>query len=144
MSVREDVVEGLHHLADEDPEAVISQQIQQAGFSGVSFSHLKIMSNLTDKQLDTACQHLLSNKTIIQTDKENRIFLHQSTFDQLKQKSAEYLAAYHAENPLKAGMPKEELKSKFPQLSDPKVFNLILNQMIKDNQIAQEENLGPD
>jgi selenocysteine-specific elongation factor len=138
--MREDVVEGLQHLADEDPETVISQQIQQAGFSGVSFSHLKIMTNLTDKQLDTACQHLLSQKTIIQTNKENRIFLHQSTFDQLKQKSAEYLGAYHADNPLKAGMPKEELKSKIPQLSDSKVFNLILNQMIKADQIVQEEN----
>ncbi|MDX2502478.1 MAG: selenocysteine-specific translation elongation factor [Deltaproteobacteria bacterium] len=138
--LRDDVVEGLQQLADDDPEAVISQQIQQAGYGGVSFAHLKIMTNLTDKQLDTACQHLLSQKTIIQTDKEKRIFLHQSTFDQLKQRASEYLGAYHADNPLKAGMPKEELKSKFPQLSDSKVFNLILNQMIKSNQIVQEEN----
>ena len=138
--LKQDVIDGLQHLTDEDPEAIISQQIQQAGYGGVSFSHLKIMTNLTDKQLDTALQHLLSKKTITQTDKQNRIFLHQFTFDQLIQKTAEYLANYHAANPLKAGMPKEELKSKFPQLSDPKVFNLILNQMIKSDQIAQEEN----
>ena len=138
--LKQDVIDGLQHLTGEDPEAIISQQIQQAGYGGVSFSHLKIMTNLTDKQLDTALQHLLSKKTITQTDKQNRIFLHQFTFDQLIQKTAEYLANYHAANPLKAGMPKEELKSKFPQLSDPKVFNLILNQMIKSNQIAQEEN----
>ena len=138
--LKQDVIDGLQHLTDEDPEAIISQQIQQAGYGGVSFSHLKIMTNLTDKQLDTALQHLLSKKTISQTDKQNRIFLHQFTFDQLIQKTAEYLANYHAANPLKAGMPKEELKSKFPQLSDPKVFNLILNQMLKSNQIAQEEN----
>jgi selenocysteine-specific elongation factor len=138
--MRGDVVEGLQHLAGDDPESIISQQIQQAGYGGVSFSHLKIMTNLTDKQLDTACQHLLSQKTIIQTDKEKRIFLHQAVFDQLINKSSEYLGAYHAANPLKAGMPKEELKSKFPQLSDPKIFNLVLNQMIKSNQIVQEEN----
>ena len=138
--LKQDVIDGLQHLTDEDPEAIISQQIQQAGYGGVSFSHLKIMTNLTDKQLDTALQHLLSKKTITQTDKQNRIFLHQFTFDQLIQKTAEYLDSYHATNPLKAGMPKEELKSKFPQLSDPKVFNLVLNQMIKSNQIAQEEN----
>jgi selenocysteine-specific elongation factor len=139
--LREDVVTGLQHLADDNPETIISQQIHQAGYGGVSFSRLKIMTNLTDKQLDTAVQHLLSQKTIIQTDKENRIFLHQITFDQLKQKSAEYLDAYHAANPLKAGMPKQELKSKFSQLSDPKIFNLVLNQMIKSSQIAQEENI---
>ncbi|MEE4261123.1 MAG: selenocysteine-specific translation elongation factor, partial [Desulfobacteraceae bacterium] len=138
--LKQDVIDGLQHLSDEDPEAIISQQIQQAGYGGVSFSHLKIMTNLTDKQLDSALQHLLSQKTITQTDKQNRIFLHQSTFDQLIEKTAEYLAIYHANNPLKAGMSKEELKSKFPQLTDPKVFNLILNQMIKTDQIVQEEN----
>ena len=138
--LKQDVIDGLQHLTDEDPEAIISQQIQQAGYGGVSFSHLKIMTNLPDKQLDTALQHLLSKKTITQTDKQNRIFLHQVTFDKLIQKTTEYLAKYHADNPLKAGMPKEELKSKFPQLTDPKVFNLILNQMIKSDQIAQEEN----
>ena len=98
------------------------------------------MSNLTDKQLDTILQHLLSQRNILQTDKENRIFIHQTTFDQLIQKSAEYLAKYHETNPLKAGMPKEELRSKFPRLSNSKLFNLVLNQMIKNKQIVQEEN----
>ena len=138
--LRQDVVEGLQQLTDDDPEVIISQHIQQAGYGGVSFSHLKIMTNLTDKQLDTALQHLLSQKTITQTDKDNRIFLHQTTFDKLIQNCGDYLGNYHSNNPLKAGMSKEELKSKFPQLSDPRVFNLILNQMIKSGQITQEEN----
>jgi len=138
--LRQDVVEGLQQLTDDDPEVIISQHIQQAGYGGVSFSHLKIMTNLADKQLDTVLQHLLSTKTITQTDKDNRIFLHQTTFDKLIQNCGDYLSNYHSDNPLKAGMSKEELKSKFPQLSDPKVFNLILNQMIKSGQITQEEN----
>jgi selenocysteine-specific elongation factor len=138
--LRQDVVEGVQHLADDDPEAIISQHIQQASYAGISFSHLKITTNLTDKQLDTALQHLLSRKTITQTDRANRIFHHQSTFDKLIQDTAEYLGGYHNNNPLKAGMPKEELKSKFPQLSDAKVFSLVLNQMIKSGQIAQEKN----
>ncbi len=138
--LKEDIIRGLQHLADDDPEAIINYHIQQAGYSGVSFSHLKVMSNLTDKQLDTILQLLLSRRTILQTDKENRIFIHQRAFDELKQKSAEYLAKYHETNPLKAGMPKEELRSKFPRLSNSKLFNLVLNQMIKSKQIVQEEN----
>ena len=58
----------------------------------------------------------------------------------LKQKFNEHLAQYHATNPLKAGMPKEELKSKFPLLTDSKLFNQVLNQMIQSRQIVQEEN----
>ena len=138
--LKPDIIRGLQHLTDEDPESIITYHIQQAGYNGVSFSHLKIMSNSGGKQLDTILQHLLSRKTVLQTDKENRIYIHQSTFDTLQQKSAEYLAKYHESNPLKAGMPKEELRSKFPRLSNSKLFNLVLNQMIKSKQIVQAEN----
>jgi selenocysteine-specific elongation factor len=138
--LKPEVIRGLQRLADNDPESIISYHIEQAGYSGVSFSHLKIMTNLPDKQLETQLQHLLSQKTIIQTDRENRIFIHQATFDALKQKFTEHLNDYHGANPLKAGMPKEELKSKFPLLTDSKIFNQVLNQMIKSQQIVQEEN----
>jgi len=137
--LKPEINRGLQQLADNEPESIIAYHIEQAGYSGVSFSHLKIMTNLPDKQLETHLQHLMSQKTIIQTDKESRIFIHQTTFDTLKQKIREHLTNYHGVNPLKAGMPKEELKSKFPLLSDSKLFNLVLNQMIKDQQIVQEE-----
>jgi selenocysteine-specific elongation factor len=138
--LKAEIIQGLQDLTQNDPDVIISYHIEQAGYRGVSFSHLKIMTNLPDKQLETQLQHLLSQKTIIQTDKENRIFIHQNTFDTLKQKFTEHLTDYHSTNPLKAGMPKEELKSKFPLLTDAKLFNQVLNQMIKSQQIVQEEN----
>ena len=138
--LKPETISGLQHLADDDPEAIIIYHIQQAGYNGVSYSHLKIMANLGGKQLDTMLQQMLSRKTILQTDKENRTYIHQTTFTTLQEKSVEYLANYHRLNPLKAGMPKEELRSKFPRLSNSKLFNQVLNQMIKSSQIVQEEN----
>jgi len=138
--LKPEVFQGLQNLTGNDPDVIISYHIEQAGYSGVSFSHLKIMTNLPDKELEAQLQHLLSQKKIIQTDKENRIFIHQSTFDTLNQKFIEHLTDYHSANPLKAGMPKEELKSKFPLLTNSKIFNQVLNQMIKNQQIVQEEN----
>jgi selenocysteine-specific elongation factor len=138
--MKPEIIQGLQELTGNDPDEIISYHIEQSGYSGVSFSHLKIMTNLPDKQLDTQLQHLLSQKKIIQTDKEQRIFIHQTTFEALKQKISEHLTDYHSTNPLKAGMPKEELKSKFPLLTDAKLFNQVLNQMIKSQQIVQEEN----
>ena len=139
--LKPEVIQKLQDLTSNDPVVIISYHIEQAGYSGVSFSHLKIMTNLPDKQLETQLQHLLSQKKIIQTDKENRIFIHQTTFDTLQQKFTEHLTDYHSVNPLKAGMPKEELKSKFPLLTDVKLFNQVINQMIKSRQIVQEENM---
>ncbi len=138
--LKPEVIQGLRHLTANDPETIIGFQIEQAGYHGVSYAHLKIMTNLPDKQLETHLQHLLSQKTVIQTDKENRIFIHQTTLDALIEKISEYLDDYHRINPLKAGMPKEELKSKFPLITDPRLFSQVLNQMIKNRQIVQEEN----
>ena len=137
--LKPEIVTGLKGLAQADPAEVIAYHVQEAGYRGVTFTDLKIMTNLSEKQLDNQLQSLLSKKLVIQTNKENRNYIHQESFEQLRQETTGHLEKYHGVNPLKAGMPKEELKSKYPALSDPKIFNLILNQMIKDGDIVQEE-----
>jgi selenocysteine-specific elongation factor len=136
-----DAFEGLKTLGHQAPEAIISFHVEASSFQGVSFSHLKMMTNLPDKQLQNVLQGLLSQKTLIQIDKENRIYIHHICFAKLKNDTQGQLADYHNANPLKPGMPKEELKSKFPPLLTSKLFNLMLNQMIKEEEIAQEENI---
>ena len=136
-----DAFEGLKTLGHQAPEAIISFHLAASGYQGVSFAHLKIMTNLPDKQLENVLQGLLSQKILIQIDKENRIYIHTICLEKLKTETKQQLAAYHKTNPLKPGMPKEELKSKFPPLLTSKLFNLTLNQMTKENEIAQEENI---
>ena len=135
-----EIIDGLKGLVDKEPEDIIAYCIEAAGYNGVTFADLKIMTNLTDKLLDANLQGLLSRKNAIQTDKETRRYVHQKSFDTLQETVQAQLSAYHEANPLKPGMPKEELKSKFPQLTDGKLFNLALNQLLKEKGIDQEEN----
>ena len=137
---KSDTVEGLKQLSHQPPEAVIAFHIQASGFQGLSFAHLKVMTNLSDKQLENTLQNLLSKKTLIQVDKENRTYIHHTCFKTLKNDFQSHLADYHSAHPLKPGMSKEELKTKFPPFLSSKLFNLTLNQMVKEQQIAQEEN----
>ncbi|MEE9536300.1 MAG: selenocysteine-specific translation elongation factor [Desulfobacterales bacterium] len=139
--LKSDTVEGLKRLGNEEPEALISFHTEASGYQGVSLSHLKMMTNLTDKQLENTLQGLLSKKKLIQVDKENRIYIHHRGFEKLKHDTQGQLADFHKANPLKPGMSKEELKTKFPPLLTSKLFNLTLNQMIKEKEIAQEENI---
>lgn len=132
-------VEGLKSLSDLLPEELVSYYVAQSGYKGVSISELKVMTNITEKQLDGNLQNLLSKKSIVLADKENRIYLHQNTLNDLKLENHNFLDVYHRANPLKAGMPKEELKSKMPAFLNPKFFNLIINQMIKEKEISLDE-----
>jgi selenocysteine-specific elongation factor len=137
---KSDTVEALKQLGNQAPEAVIAFQIQASDFQGLSFAHLKVMTNLPDKQLDSTLQSLLSKKTLIQVDKENRTYIHHNCFKTLKNNFQSHLADYHSVHPLKPGMSKEELKTKFPLFLTSKLFNLTLNQMVKEQEIVQEEN----
>jgi len=134
-----EIIEGLQNLTTNQPDTIISFFVDEAGYKGVSFSDLKIMTNIPEKKLDNALQALLSQKTVIQTDKENRLYIHGHTFEKLKKEAINHLENYHRINPLKSGMPKEELKSKFPSVLGSKLFNQMITQMIKSKQIVQEE-----
>jgi selenocysteine-specific elongation factor len=137
---KDNIVEELKNLSHQAPEEIISYYVNASGYQGISFSDLKIMTNLPEKQLESVLQNHLSKKTIIQADKENRIYIHNNSLEKLKKNILNYLAKYHSAYPLKAGMPKEELKTKLPPALPAKLYNLSLNLMIKGNQIVQEEN----
>jgi len=134
-----EIVEGLKSLENSNPEEIISHHVDESGYLGLSFSNLKLMTNIPEKKLDNIIQGLLSKKGIIQIDRENKIYIHENTFDRLMKNIKDNLSHYHKANPLKAGMPREELKTKFPPDMNSKLFNLVINQMIKGKDIAAEE-----
>ena len=133
-------IDGLKQLSDQPPAGIISYYVKESGYAGTGFSDLRIMTNVPDKQLESILQDQLSKKIIIQSDKENRTYIHNDILEKLKTDMVMYLKGYHETFPLKTGMPKEELKTKFPLTLAPRVFNLTLNLMIKTDQIVQEEN----
>ena len=133
------IIQGLKGILSSDPETLIGFHLEASGHAGACFADLRLMTSLTDKQLEAALQGMMSARTIIQMDKEARTFVHKKSFDTLVKEAAEHLKGYHQVFSLKSGMLKEELKSKFPSDTDVKLFNLVLNQMIKDNVIVQEE-----
>jgi selenocysteine-specific elongation factor len=137
--LRPEVVEGVRSLLDAEPAVLISHHVNGAGYRGVSFPELKVVANLSDKPLNAVLQGLLTDRTILQTDKENRIFIHRNAFEKLKSEIRDCLDAYHRNHPLKAGMSKEEIKSKLPPVLSPKLFNMVLQAMARDGEIFQEE-----
>ncbi|MFH1581089.1 MAG: selenocysteine-specific translation elongation factor [Pseudomonadota bacterium] len=135
-----EVIKLLKGVVDNIPEEIISSHADNSGYVGVSFADLKIMTNLPEKQLDNTIQGLLSKKTILCFDRENRIYIHNNGIEKLEKETLDYLSSYHKSNPLKAGMSKEELRSKFPFALGAKLFNLMLDRMIKNKVLIQEEN----
>jgi selenocysteine-specific elongation factor len=138
---KSDVIEGLTGLKDHAPEEIISFHVAESGYQGITHSDLKIMTSLHEKQLQKMVQDLLSTQTIILADRENQTYIHRKSFEKFKAETSDYLENYHKANPLKSGMSKEELKSKFPEVLGARLFNLMLNHMIKDKSVVSEDNM---
>ncbi|NVM23364.1 MAG: SelB C-terminal domain-containing protein, partial [Desulfobacterales bacterium] len=136
---KESITVNLKLLAESSPDEVVTCHIRESGLRGVAFSDLIIMTNTAEGELEQRLQHLLSDKAIVQVDRENRIFLHSSVFDGLRDKTIRALADYHKEYPLKAGMSKEALKSKLPQALSHRALNVLLQNLTKTDTVVQEK-----
>ena len=133
---RKEVTTGLAGLMENELPEIISFHVVQAGYAGIPFSDLKLMTNCSEKQLTQALSGLLSKRMVIQTDKETRTLIHGETFTKLTDIAKAHLKEYHKENPLKEGMSKEELKSKFPEILGARVFTLALNHLVSEKAVV--------
>jgi selenocysteine-specific elongation factor len=131
-------VEGL---AEGDPTELADYHIREANYKGSSLAELLVLTNVSEKKLDAALQPLLSNKSIACVDKTARVYVHRDTLEKLERKTLEHLGHYHQANPLKAGMPREELKSKVPPVVSDKLYHLMLNELVRKAAVVLEGDL---
>jgi selenocysteine-specific elongation factor len=138
---KEPLVAELKSLAESAPKEIITYHVKESGISGLPFSELRLMTNLSDKDLEEHLQHLLSQKAIIQTDREKPTFIHGSVFDELHQKAIKIVESYHKRHPLKPGISKQELMSTLALWLSSKLFNLLIQDLTKSNTVIQEKDI---
>ncbi|PIE71388.1 MAG: selenocysteine-specific translation elongation factor [Deltaproteobacteria bacterium] len=137
---KKDILARLAALTSHTPKEIIRASIALNSYAGSAFSDLKLMTNLSDKVINDALQPLLARKEIVQIDKERRIYMDGGLFDELMATALEQLGRFHQENPLKQAMPKEGLKARLPDRVTVRIFNILLNQAVKEGVIVQQEN----
>ena len=136
---QQEIIDNLQTLFEAEPETIIDYQARMAGPAGLTFADLLLMTNLPEKALNAAIGGMLNSQTVVLVDKENRTYVHQEVFEGLRVLSEAVLTRFHQANPLKPGISKEELRSKFPRHANAKVFTQVLNRMIKDEQLVLED-----
>jgi selenocysteine-specific elongation factor len=135
------VTQGLEDLLLEDPEQTISFFLSLKGYEGLSFSQLRVMTNIPDKKLTASLQKMQARQEAVQTDKERQIYVHGPFVDAFKERLIKKIRSYHEQNPLKEGMPTQELKSKFQYINDAKFFNLLFAKLTKENLVVVDKNI---
>ena len=101
-------LEELEHLLVGTPEDILLQTARKLGAS--SLDELIKASGLENDQASKAGDNLISQGLLLEL-KNKQLMMPADQFNLLKNRLAESLDAFHQQNPLKSGMPREQLKS---------------------------------
>jgi selenocysteine-specific elongation factor len=133
------VITPLEQLKGDDPAFALGFHIRKGGVRGLGIHKLAGYANIPPSALSKALQELLTKKEVIKFDREAERVIDAEIYAQLKNEVMKALETYHGANPLKEGMPKEELKSKLPSEVDGKLLNSLVADLMADQAVAQEK-----
>lgn len=105
------------------PDDLLESWLRTATCGGTRKEAAKALG-LNDMEIDTAVQALLQRGNIIALEGDRLI--HSSALTTLTDRAMNVLAAYHAANPLRPGMPKEELRGALGRAVDARIFAAFL------------------
>ncbi|MFZ5563792.1 MAG: selenocysteine-specific translation elongation factor [Thermodesulfobacteriota bacterium] len=132
------LVAAIGSLASASTEEIIAFHCDQAAFDGVPLTALRVMTHVPEKDLARALDSLLSAQTLVLVDREKQVYVHKNAFDRTAAETRAALEAFHRDNPLKKGMPRQEVKSRISRKAGDKLFERVIDRMIKIKEVAQE------
>lgn len=117
-------------------EGIVASLIRSSGPIGVTRNELLGLSGLSAKRLDKILDSLRNTHTVIRFDPVENRMAHADHGDMMKNRIRERLKTFHAGEPLKAGISKQELRSIVP--GGDKLFKKILENLAVEGEVAIE------
>ncbi len=115
--------------------------LKESSTKGLTFDEISVRLGIFGKQLKKLLNEPLSNKKMIVVDSSAQRYLEWGVAEKVISTMVEILEKYHKNNPLQAGLSKENLRTETGRRIDQKVFGYCLNELIKKDIVTQEESL---
>lgn len=133
------VLEELNVFNSGDLSRITEQFVALGRFQGVEHKDLPFLTNSRESQLKEIVQKLLSRQRILMYDRERKTYIHREFYDLARKEILGTLEAYHRNNPLKAGLSKEELRSRTEGARNAKLFNYLIGHLVQEDLVAREQ-----
>ncbi len=132
------VIEQLEAFLQGTPATVLQQTLERTG--PVSLSDGLKEAGISDDEAEEAIRELIQNGELISFNESelsvesSSLVMAKSTWLTIVERIRKYLADYHKANPLKTGMPIEELRSKMGM--ETKLATFLLEQAVRDGTVV--------
>jgi selenocysteine-specific elongation factor len=109
--------------------------ILKGTYEGMRRATLAVLLGTEEKAIETSITELTgSGKAIL----IGRTLVHSTHFSDYKARLQALLTDFHAKNPLKVGISKEELRTRLPKV-EPHIFQVALEELLKAGQLELEK-----
>jgi selenocysteine-specific elongation factor len=131
-----DPVARLRTLEQGAPAAVLEAHIERIGGGGARTAALRARTPFGPEALRALLQELVAGGRVLVVDRE--WYVHTEAAERLRREAEAELAAFHAREPLKAGMSKEELRTRLGTLEE-RVFLALLERFAAAGSIVVDK-----
>ncbi len=122
-------------LATGAPSDVLEEHLRQAGAAGARAADLRARTPFGPRQLRDLLERLQQTGRIVAVDRE--WYLHRDAADRLREQTLALLETFHRENPLRAGISREELRSRVGHAQE-RVFAQLLGALEAEGRVHSE------
>ena len=121
-----------------DTVELILFHLRTSGFQGLTLAELAVKMGIFGNRLKKILNKPVSAGKILVIDSEKQLMVEETIFAEVIEKVLAILELFHRDNPLKAGLSKEELRSKLYRGLSQKFFQSVLANLIKKKEIVQD------
>jgi selenocysteine-specific elongation factor len=130
-------------LAEQGTPAALDErvalEVERAGARGIERAALQMRLAPAPRVVDAALQRLQGARRVVRYDKERGALIGQGALAELKAAALAAIAAFHASQPLDAGMPREALRAQVAE--DPRLLHVVVDALAQEQAIVVEREL---
>jgi selenocysteine-specific elongation factor len=127
-------------MAESDPTQSVPLLVGETGLGGATRDELSRRLNIESGTMHNHLAALVKKGTLLEIAGTPALWVHREEADGFEERALRLLKDFHAAEPLKPGLAKEELKSKFPAAA-PRVFAALIELLSQRGKIVLEQDL---
>ena len=138
---RPEIMADLTTLRSGSPAERIALHARLAGLKGIVPGDLPRLVPLPNKEQNKLITELMNTRELVRLDKESGRMLYGQVLEDLLQQALALVGEFHRTQPLKTGMPREELRQRLGADFETKLFNQVVKRLADGGELVADKDI---
>lgn len=135
----EDVINDLMAKSEGNKDVIIENTLRKASSNLPDIKFITVQTGLPEKLVEETLDNFIKDEIAVRFS--NGVLMHRDFIEESEEALTTFLSKFHKKNPLKAGVSKEEIRSRFFNKTKGKLFDEILEHYSKSKVLQVSSDL---